>query len=160
MANLQFSDSIVVARPAEELYDMVADVTRMGEWSPVCKECWWEDDDGGPRVGSWFVGRNVLPDRTWKTRSEVVAADRGHEFAFIVGGSYVRWGYRFEPADGATVITESWEMLPDIHALFVERFGDGAAEQVADRQEAARDGDPGDPGRDQAGRGTRLSVTS
>ncbi len=142
MANLQLSDSIVVARPAEELYDMVADVTRMGEWSPVCKECWWEDDDGGPRVGSWFVGRNVLPDRTWKTRSEVVVADRGREFAFIVGGSYVRWGYRFEPADGATVITESWEMLPDIHALFAERFGEGAAAQVADRQEAARTGIP------------------
>ena len=142
MPNPQFSDSIVVVRDPEDLYDMVADVTRMGEWSPVCKECWWEDDDGGPRVGSWFVGRNVLPDRTWKTRSEVVAADRGHEFAFIVGGSYVRWGYRFEPADGATVITESWEMLPDIHALFAERFGDGAAEQVADRQEAARTGIP------------------
>ena len=160
MANLQFSDSIVVARPAEELYDMVADVTRMGEWSPVCKECWWE---GRRRRAA----RRVVVRRSQRpARPDVEdplggrGGGSGSRVTFIVGGSYVRWGYRFEPADGATVITESWEMLPDIHALFVERFGDGAAEQVADREEAAAHGDPGDPGRDQAGRGTRLSVTS
>lgn len=66
MANLQRSDSILIARDPEDLYDMVSDVTRMGEWSPVCKECWWEKGDS-LRVGAWFVGRNVLPDRTRKT---------------------------------------------------------------------------------------------
>ena len=53
---------------------MVSDVTRMGEWSPVCKACWWDDGDS-PRVGAWFTGRNELPERTWETRSEVVAAE-------------------------------------------------------------------------------------
>ena len=42
---------VVVACPADELFDMVADVTRMGEWSPVCKACWWDGRDG-PAVGS------------------------------------------------------------------------------------------------------------
>ena len=70
------SDSIVVALAPEDLYDLVADVTHMGEWSPVCKECWW-DEGAGPEVGAWFTGRNVLPERTWGTRSEVVVADRG-----------------------------------------------------------------------------------
>ncbi len=142
MANLQLSDSIVVARDPEDLYDMVADVTRMGEWSPVCKECWWEGDADGPRVGAWFVGRNVVPEKTWKTRSEVVIADRGREFAFIVGGSYVRWSYRFSPADGGTEITELWEFLPDGEALFADRFGDDAPAQIDDRTEAARTGIP------------------
>ena len=68
------SDSLVVGRPPREVYDLVADVTRMGEYSPICKECWWDEGDG-PRVGAWFTGRNELPDRTWETRSEVVAAD-------------------------------------------------------------------------------------
>ena len=62
MSNLRYSESIVVARSAEDLYDMVSDVTRMGEWSPVCKACWWDDGDG-PRPGAWFTGRNELPDR-------------------------------------------------------------------------------------------------
>jgi hypothetical protein len=142
MPNPQLSDSIVVARDADDLYDMVADITRMGEWSPVCKECWWEGDADGARVGAWFVGRNVLPEKAWKTRSEVVIADRGREFAFIVGGSYVRWGYRFSPTDGGTEITESWEFLPDSEGLFAERFGDDAPAQIADRAEAARTGIP------------------
>jgi hypothetical protein len=139
MANLRHSDSIVIARSAADLYDMVSDVTRMGEWSPVCKACWWEEGDS-PRVGAWFVGRNELPDRTWKTRSEVVVADPGREFAFIVGGSYARWGYRFTPLEGGTEVTESWEFLPDAETLFVERFGPDAQAQVDNRAEAARTG--------------------
>ena len=80
---------------------MVSDVTRMGEWSPVCKACWW-DDGSGPQVGSWFTGRNELPERTWERALEVAVADRGGEFAFVVGGKFARWGYTFAPVDGGT----------------------------------------------------------
>ena len=141
MTNPSFRSSIVVARAPEVLYDMVSDITRMGEWSPVCTGGRWDEGDG-PRVGAWFTGTNVTPERTWETRSEVVAADRGHEFAFVVGGTRVRWGYTFEPADGGTEVTESWEFLPDGLALFDERFGDDAPAQVADRTRAAEVGIP------------------
>ena len=60
MTTLTHSDSIVIASSPENLYDLVCDITRMGAWSPVCKECWW-DEGAGPAVGSWFTGRNVLP---------------------------------------------------------------------------------------------------
>jgi len=138
---LTHSDSIFIARPPEELYAMVSDVTRMGEWSPICKACWWDEGDG-PRVGAWFTGRNELPERTWETRSQVVAAEPGREFAWVVNGSVVRWGYTFEPAEGGTEVTESWEFLPDGYGFFEERFGDGAAAQIADRHEKARTGIP------------------
>jgi Polyketide cyclase / dehydrase and lipid transport len=141
MSRLSYSESIVVARSPEDLYDMVSDVTRMGEWSPVCTACWW-DDGQGPRPGAWFTGRNELPDRTWETRSQVVAADRGREFAFVVGGSWVRWGYTFAKVDGGTQVTESWEFLPDGIARFHNRFGSDAPAQIADRALAARDGIP------------------
>ncbi len=111
MTSLRHRESIIVARPPEYLYDMVSDVTRMGEWSPVCRACWWDDGDG-PRPGAWFTGRNELPERAWETRSRVIAAERGREFAFVVGGSWVRWGYTFTPVDGGTEVTESWEFLP------------------------------------------------
>jgi hypothetical protein len=141
MTELQYSESVVVARSPEALYDMVSDITRMGEWSPVCKACWWDDGDG-PREGAWFTGRNELPERTWETRSVVVAADRGREFAFVVRGSWVRWGYTFTPVDGGTLITESWEFLPDGIAGFHDRFGEEAPAQIANRVEAARKGIP------------------
>jgi Polyketide cyclase / dehydrase and lipid transport len=139
MDTLQHSGRITINRSPDELYDMVADVTRMGEWSPVCKACWWDAGDG-PRVGAWFTGRNELPDRTWETRSEVVVADPGREFAFAVLGTVARWGYTFEPVDGGTEVTESWEFLPTGLAFFEEHFGDEAAAQIADRAEQARTG--------------------
>jgi ribosome-associated toxin RatA of RatAB toxin-antitoxin module len=95
MSDLKHSESIIITRSPEDLYDMVSDVTRMGEWSPVCKACWW-DEGARPEVGAWFNGRNELPERTWETRSVVVAADRGHEFPFVVSGSFVRWGSPWE----------------------------------------------------------------
>ena len=141
MSSLSYSDSIVVARSPEDLYDMVSDVTRMGEWSPVCTACWW-DDGLGPEPGAWFTGHNELPERTWETRSQVVVADRGREFAFVVGGSWVRWGFTFSPVDGGTQVTESWEFLPDGVARFHNRFGNDAPAQIADRTRAARHGIP------------------
>ena len=141
MSSLSYSESIMVARSTEDLYDMVSDVTRMGEWSPVCTACWW-DGGLGPQPGAWFTGRNELPERTWETRSQVVAADRGREFAFVVGGSWVRWGYTFTPVEGGTQVTESWEFLPDGVTRFHNRFGSDAPAQIADRTQAARNGIP------------------
>jgi hypothetical protein len=141
MSELTHSESVVIARSPEDLYAMVSDVTRMGEWSPVCRACWW-DEGAGPSVGSWFTGRNELPERTWETRSEIVAADPGREFAFAVGGKYARWGYTFDPVEGGTRVTESWEFLPDGIAMFKERFGADAQSQIDNRREAALSGIP------------------
>jgi len=141
MPDLRYSESIFVARSSGALYDMVSDVTRMGEWSPICKACWWDPGDG-PRPGGWFTGRNETPGRVWETRSQVVTADRGREFAFVVGDSLVRWSYTFTPAEGGTRLTESWEFLPAGITTFEERFGDDAQAQIADRTKAAHSGIP------------------
>jgi ribosome-associated toxin RatA of RatAB toxin-antitoxin module len=141
MENLTLSEAIVIARSPEELYDMVSDVVRMGEWSPVCKACWWEEG-AAPEVGAWFIGRNELGGRTWETRAQVVVAVRGREFAFIVANSLARWSYIFTPIEGGTELRESWEFLPGGIAKFEERFGSDAPAQIADRTEAARSGIP------------------
>lgn len=135
------SESILVAVDPGRLYEMVSDVTRMGEWSPICRACWW-DEGGGPRVGAWFTGRNETPERTWETRSQVVAADPGREFAWEVNDGWVYWGYRFEPVDGGTRLTESWELLPKGVNGFRERFGATADAEIDKRREAARTGIP------------------
>jgi hypothetical protein len=141
MAPLSHSESIIIARSPEDVYDLVSDITRMGTWSPVCKACWW-DEGAGPEVGAWFTGRNELPDRTWETRSKVVAADRGREFAFEVGDSWTRWGYVLTPVDGGTQLTESWNFLPGGIAMFEGRFGAEAEAQIANRLDMAKNGIP------------------
>jgi Polyketide cyclase / dehydrase and lipid transport len=128
----------MVSRPPEELYALVSDVTRMGEWSPVCTGCWWDNDTRG--VGAWFTGRNETPVKTWETRSQVVADEPGREFAFVVGGNRTRWGYRFEPVGDETRMTESWEILPAGEEYFAERFGTDAEAEIQQRADAARSG--------------------
>lgn len=136
MTDLSYAESTVIDASADDLYAMVSDVTRMGTWSPTCRRCWW-DDGAGPEVGAWFTGHNETPERVWETRSQVVVADPGREFAFVVGGSRVRWGYTFTPVEHGTRVTESWRFLPDGIALFHERYGEDAEAQIAARTEAA-----------------------
>ena len=142
MTDRTYSESIVINRPPEDVYDMVSDVTRMGEWSPICRACWWDEGTDGPAKGAWFTGKNEANDQTWETHCQVTAAERGREFTFEVGEGWVRWSYRFAPQDGGTEVTESWEFLPAGLALFEQIFKDGAAEQIENRAQAARTGIP------------------
>ncbi|WP_229673726.1 SRPBCC family protein [Nakamurella endophytica] len=135
-------ESIVVLAPAQAVYDVVSDVPRTGEWSPVCRSCRWDDEATAGQVGAWFTGRNEWADRVWETRSQVAVADRGREFAWVVGGTLVRWGFRLAPADRGTSLTESWEFLPAGIARFRERHGDRADEHILDRTRQALDGIP------------------
>lgn len=106
-------ESITIQRSAEDLYDLVADISQMGRWSPVCTGGAYDED------GEWFTGTNAMGDNTWETRCRVVVADRGKEFTFVNHGleghtEMVRWGFHFRPTgDGATEVTQTWEVLPD-----------------------------------------------
>jgi len=138
---VQISESIHVAVPPDVVYEQVSDVTRTGQWSPICTGCWWDEGDG-PRVGAWFTGRNETPGRTWETRSQVVAAEPGREFAWEVNNGWVRWGYTLEPEGDGTRLTEHWEFLPKGIAGFHDKYGEQADAQIAERREAARTGIP------------------
>lgn len=135
-------DSITVAAAPEGVYDLVSDITRTGEWSPICTACWWEDAVQAGRVGAWFVGHNEQPGRSWETRSQVVAADRGREFSWVVGGGFVRWGFHLEPEGGGTRLTETWEFLPEGLAMFADKYGDQAPAQIEERTQQAHEGIP------------------
>ncbi|WP_324644449.1 SRPBCC family protein [Pseudarthrobacter sp. LT1] len=138
----QHQESVTVQASADALYDLVSDITRTGEWSPVCTSCWWDDKASAGQPGAWFTGHNEIPGRTWETRSLVVAAERGREFAWVVGGRFVRWGFTLTPADNGTRLTESWEFLPEGIAMFEEKYGDNASVQIAERTQQALDGIP------------------
>jgi hypothetical protein len=119
------TETTTVAAPPEVVYDLVADVTRMGAWSPVCTGAAWQDDER-----TRFIGTNATPERTWNTQCRVDVADRGREFAFVNLGPHgdaelVRWGYTFTPAgDGTTTVTESWRVL-DGYADFMAAVAPG-----------------------------------
>jgi dimethylaniline monooxygenase (N-oxide forming) len=106
------SATVTIAAPADAVWDMVADVTRMGEWSPECYSCRWVGKRHEPVAGARFVGFNKRGWARWFTTNEVEVADRGRAFVFRTRETGVRWGYRFEPdGDGSgTRVTETRDL--------------------------------------------------
>jgi uncharacterized protein YndB with AHSA1/START domain len=112
--------STFVDAPPERVWHMVADVTRMGEWSPVCRRCEWLDAATGPEVGARFRGHNRQGPLMWSTVCEVTAADPGRVFEFrVIDGTFAfgfrgkemtRWRYAFEPEGIGTRVTESYDI--------------------------------------------------
>jgi hypothetical protein len=136
-----WSQSIFIAASTDDLYSMVSDVTRMGEWSPVCRSCAWDDGVDGAAPGVWFTGHNVDDGREWDTHCEVVAADPGREFAFAVAGTFVRWTYTFAQEAGGCRLTETWEPLPDLLAFYAQQYGEDEVQSVLDaRTDTAKRG--------------------
>ncbi|MFC5063637.1 SRPBCC family protein [Actinomycetospora atypica] len=119
----QYATSVWIDATPEEVYAAVSDITRHGEWSGFTRACEWDPGDG-PRVGAHFTGHNSRPGRDWDTRSEVVAADPGREFAWEVNGGGVRWGFELLPDEGGTRLTQRWELRPAGRELIRERFGE------------------------------------
>ena len=119
-------DSVTVhmAAPPAKVWELVSDVTRIGEYSPETFEAEWLDGATGPAVGARFRGhvkRNGRGPVYWTTCT-VLASEPGREFGFGVGMGAGRtvnvWRYRLEPSGDGTDVTESFE-LPGTLALKV-----------------------------------------
>ncbi len=112
----QDSEELVINASPESLYQLVADLSRMGEWSPECQAVEWEDGTTGPAEGARFVGHNRGGPGNlmrWSRRGRVLAADAGREFAFVTeegGHESTVWRYRFEPVAGGTQVIESYDV--------------------------------------------------
>ena len=110
------SEAVIAGATPERLYAMVSDMPRMGEWSPECERVEWTDGSMGPAPGATFLGHNRTGPRgaiRWSRRGRVLAAEPGREFTFATeegGREAVVWRYRFEPVDGGTRVTESYEV--------------------------------------------------
>jgi hypothetical protein len=103
---------------ADVLYGLVADVTRMPEFSPEIRRCRWLDGATGPVVGARFAAVNkVQRGPAWTNKPVVTVAEPGRVFAFARTERFagtVEWTYRFEPEGDGTRLTESYEVTRPI----------------------------------------------
>jgi len=113
---MQGSVTVRFTAPAAAVWDLVSDVTRIGEFSPETFEAQWLDGATGPRAGARFRGhvrRNGRGPVYWTTCT-VTVSEPGREFGFSVngpGGAIVNtWRYRLEPREDGTDVTESFEV--------------------------------------------------
>ena len=100
-----------IAASPETLYAMVADLPRMGEWSPENQGGRWLDGAAEASPGARFRGRNRHGWHSWSTLVTVVDAEPGRRFAFRVDLGPVpisQWTYELEAVPAGCRVTESW----------------------------------------------------
>jgi len=104
--------SIEIDAAPEVVWQLVADITRMGEWSPECWRAEWEGDSAGPQVGAHFHGYNRAGTYEWDAPCIVIECEPGKVFAFQVprtGDVVTRWRFEFAPSATGTTLTESFD---------------------------------------------------
>ena len=78
--------SLEVTGTPPQIWDLVSDVTRIGEWSPECVDAWWSDaEHASPTIGARFEGHNRYPGGFEATSQCVVTeASRPDTFTWVV----------------------------------------------------------------------------
>ena len=110
--------SLHIEAASQDLYDVVADVTSVGERSPECHKARWLPGSLPHTVGARFRGYNKKGLIRWSRVCEVVTADPGHAFAYrtipepvdLSRHDSTTWTYRFTPEATGTIVTHSYEV--------------------------------------------------
>ncbi len=122
------SVTVPMAAPADEIWNIVADVRNTGKFSPEVIEAEWLDGATGPELGAKFRGhvrRNEIGPVYWTT-CRVTACEPGREFGFevLLGDNPVNnWHYLFTPVDDGTEVTESFRLIDNLPMKIFGLFG-------------------------------------
>ena len=140
-ASLQGSEKVLVQAAPEQVFELLCDVTRMGDWSPECFRCEWLGDTVRARRGARFRGHNRRGLMRWSTECTVTDYEPYRVFGFEtkppVGKAQSRWRFDLEPdADGA-VLRESFEVLWYVRPVFGLVFG-GQSNRLVQLHEGVR----------------------
>jgi Polyketide cyclase / dehydrase and lipid transport len=108
-------ETVTDASP-EQVWAVVADVTRVGEWSHECRGAVWLDGATTAVPGARFGGSNRLGRFKWSRVNEIVAADAPNELVWRTVPSRVypdstEWRIRIEREGDSTRIVQTFEVL-------------------------------------------------
>lgn len=106
---------VVVDAPVEQVWAVVADVTRTGEWSHECRQVHWLNGATAAAPGARFRGRNRSGWLRWTRTCELTTVDRPHELAWRTVGTLLfvdstDWRIVLEPVGAGTRIVESYQV--------------------------------------------------
>ena len=128
------SVSIVTDAPAGRVWELVSDVTRMGEWSPETTACRWTGGATGPEVGARFRGANRRGWRRWTTSCRVVSSVPGERFVFdvtLLGMAVAEWGFTMTVEGDSTRIDEWFVDRRSPLVRLLGRIGTGVSDRVS-----------------------------
>ncbi len=100
-----------ISAPPDQVWAMVSDVTRMGEWSPEAESATWLGGATSAIPGAKFKGANRNGKKKWNTVATIVEAEPGRLFSFRItaaGLKIAEWRYAFAPTASGCTVTETW----------------------------------------------------
>jgi len=107
---------VVANATPEAVWEIVSDITRVGDWSHECKAGVWVDGATSARPGARFKGTNKNGKQSWTRSNEVLTVDAPREFSWrtvpsrLYADSTV-WTITLEPVEGGTRIVQSFEVV-------------------------------------------------
>ena len=135
--------TVSVSRPVsaapQVVWELISDVTRMGEWSPETTGARWTGGATGPATGAKFRGSNANGWRRWSTSCTVTDCEPGATFAFRVTAgplAVATWRYDIEATREGCRVTETW--IDERGTL--AKLGGGPMSGVGDREAHNRAG--------------------
>ncbi len=119
--------SAVIGAPVYAVWNIVSDVTRVGEWSGECQSCGWVGSSDSSLPGAQFRGRNRRGSMRWTRLNQVIRAEPPHSLVWrtIARFPYLdstEWQLNLAEDGSATKVTEAFEILRLSKAM--ERFLD------------------------------------
>ncbi|MGB6127103.1 MAG: SRPBCC family protein, partial [Gordonia sp. (in: high G+C Gram-positive bacteria)] len=105
MATTLIEDSVEIAATPEQVWSVISDLRRMGEWSPQCKKMFIFGGD--VKLGTKTFNINRSGALVWPTRSKVVTFKPNEELAFKIAENKTVWAFKITPTDAGVQLTES-----------------------------------------------------
>ncbi len=121
------SVSVEVAATPEQVWELLSDITRAGEWSHETRGGEWLDGVTAAAPGARFRGRNQNGRTKWSRVCEVQTADAPRTISWctvptrVVYRDSTRWTYELTPTDTGCTITQRFEVMrlgPVVDRLF------------------------------------------
>lgn len=134
---------IDIAAPIEVVWDLVSDVTLVGEWSVECRSCRWLEGGTVPTPGARFRGVNRRNASRWTRTCEVVAVDPPNRLVWrtlptrLLSDS-TQWTFQLHDNGDHTRLTESMRILrlsalhERTYAIMLPQHHDRTADLQAD----------------------------
>lgn len=108
--------SIDIHADADDVYALIADVTRVGDFSPECRRAEWLSGFSQPVVRARFRGFNSWLGFRWSRVCVITSAEPGREFSFEtvkgrgIKNDVTRWRYTLDQTEGTTRVVETYEL--------------------------------------------------
>lgn len=107
---------VEVAATPEQVWAVLTDVTRVGDWSGECHTAQWLDGAEGAAAGVRFRGANKNGFARWSKKCTITDVEPTRRFVYETHSSALdpgatRWSFTLEPAAGGCRLSQSFEII-------------------------------------------------